>query len=55
MFARTERCKSDGSCVTMPICRRKLSWVTERRSCPSIRIAPSSGSKNRSSRLTSVD
>ena len=28
MFSRTERCSSDGSCVTMPICRRSESWVT---------------------------
>ena len=28
MLSRTERCSSEVSCVTMPICARRLSWVT---------------------------
>jgi hypothetical protein len=28
MLSRTERCSSEVSCVTMPICARRLSCVT---------------------------
>ena len=43
MFSRTVPENRKGSCSTMPIWRRRLSWVTSRRSCPSTRIAPAGG------------
>ena len=39
ILSRAERLKSAVSCVTIPIWRRKLSCVTTRKSCPSIRTA----------------
>ena len=55
MLSRIERCSSEVSCVTTEICARRLSCVTRAMSWPSIRMRPSSRSKKRSSRLTSVD
>ena len=40
MLSRIERCSSEVSCVTMPICARRLSWVSPAMSCPSIRMRP---------------
>ena len=55
MFALTERCRSEGSWVTMPMRLRSESWVTARMSWPSMRMAPPSVSKKRKARLTRVD
>src|SRR5277367_394206 len=40
MFSPIERCKRDVSCVTIPICWRRLSCVVKAMSCPSIRMRP---------------
>ncbi len=40
MFSRTERCSSEVSWLTRPMAERRLSCVTSRTSCPSMRDAP---------------
>ena len=55
MFSRTERCSSEVSWVTTPICARSESCCTLATSTPSTQTLPaSSTSWKRSSRLTSV-
>ena len=44
MFSWTVPAKRNPSCGTIPSWRRSDSWVTSRRSCPSILIRPSRGS-----------
>ncbi|MNI67815.1 hypothetical protein D3C73_1234680 [compost metagenome] len=39
-LSRIERCSSEVSWVIMPICARRLAWLTSAMSCPSIRIRP---------------
>ena len=55
MLAATVSWKSAISWLTMEICRRRDASVASRRSTPSSRTAPASGSKNRGTRLTRVD
>ena len=55
MLLRTVSLNSTVSWVTMPISERRLASGRSRMSMPSMAIRPSSGSKKRGSRLTTVD
>ena len=54
MLAPIVSSKSTGSCVSSAEAPRTLASVASRRSCPSIRMAPATGSKKRRIRLSTV-